>query len=75
LKSREKRVKAVLAQLRREADARGGVRDAKFTRSDIRNVMAGLRLDTDTGAVTDLISLMNDQAFLLIKGPGLYGLV
>jgi len=73
LTSKTKQIKAIVAQLHKEAAARGGRADALFSRDDIRHVMAGLHIDT--GAVDDIITTMHEGlCYLLKKGARMYAL-
>jgi DNA helicase MCM8 len=73
LTSKTKQIKAIVAQLHREAAARGGRADALFSRDDIRQVMVGLHIDTS--AVDDIITTMHEGlCYLLKKGARMYAL-
>jgi DNA helicase MCM8 len=73
LTSKTKQIKAIVAQLHKEAAARGGRAGALFSRDDIRHVMAGLHIDTS--AVDDIITTMHeDLCYLLKKGARMYAL-
>ena len=72
LTSKTKQIKAIVAQLHKEAQARGG-RDALFSRDDIRRVMVGLHIDTTNA--DELITTMNEGlCYLLRKGPRMFAL-
>ncbi len=68
--SMQRQVKAVVSALNRVARLRG---TDKFSREDFDAVVADLRLQVTS--VTDLLETLNQQSYILKKGPRLYQLL
>lgn len=68
--SMQRQVKAVVAALNRVARLRG---TDKFSRDDFDSVISDLRLQVTS--VTDLLETLNQQSYILKKGPRLYQLL
>ncbi|KAA0145875.1 hypothetical protein FNF29_08361 [Cafeteria roenbergensis] len=68
--SMQRQVKAVVSALNRVARLRG---TDKFSREDFDAVVADLRIQVTS--VTDLLETLNQQSYILKKGPRLYQLL